>query len=144
VDVSMNRMRRFAPLLLALLAVASASEARSARALALTSQMSAAPVGTAPRDVLSAGGHLPDPTYLAPEGISLDPLSERGGSPHRLPPGAARHAEPGAASVRTIAPEHSRVRSLQRLHLDFAAILAASRAGVLSSLNQAHPPPHPA
>lgn len=140
----MHRKRRFAPLLLALLAVAGASEAWSARGLAQIPPPATSPVGAEPRDVLSAGSHLPAPTYLAPEGISLDPLSERGGPPHRLPLGAARHIEAGAGSIRTIAPEHSRILSLQRSHLEFEAVLAASRAGILSSLNLAHPPPHPA
>ena len=142
-DEPMIRLRRFAPLLLALLVVAGVRDAWTVRAWAELARVSHSSVGPLSRDVLSADGHLPAPTYLAGEGISLDRLAERGGSP-RLPTGAARLLTSGVAELRTLAPEYSRIRSIQRSHLEFAPILAAARAGVLKSLNTAHPPPRTA
>ena len=139
----MIRLRRFAPLLVALLAVAGAHEAWALRAWAEAARVLDSPAGSLPRDILADGSHLPAPTYLAGEGVSLDRLAERGGSP-RLPTGAARLLTSGVAELRTLAPEYSRIRSIQRSHLEFAPILAAARAGVLKSLNTAHPPPRTA
>lgn len=137
----MIRLRRFAPFLLALLVVAGVQEAWTVRAWAELARFTDSPAGALPRDVLSAGGHLPAPTYLAGEGLSLDRLAERGGASPRLPIGPARVAVSGAGEARTLTPERSRVRSVERSHLEFVAALAAVWAGILGSLNTAHPPP---
>ncbi len=143
-DEPMIRLRRFAPLLLALLVVAGVRDAWTVRAWAELARVSHSSVGPLSRDVLSADGHLPAPTYLAGEGISLDRLAERGGGSPRIPIGAARAVLSGVGTIRTLAPEQSRIRSIERSHLEFAAVLAAARAGILKSLNTAHPPPRSA
>jgi len=139
----MIRLRRFAPLLVALLVVAGAHEAWALRAWAEAARVLDSPAGVLPGDILAAGSHLPAPTYLAAKRVSLDHLAERG-DPPRLPTGPARLLTSGADELRILAPDHSRIRSIQRSHLEFAPILAAARAGVLKSLNTAHPPPRPA
>lgn len=137
----MTRLRPFAPFLLVLLALAGVPRPEYAP---VWTAAAGAPVRDASRDSLSAGKRPPAPAYLASESVSIDRLADSNGPLVRLPPRAGAPHGAGAAAPRVIAPEHSRVRALQRARLGFSAALAAARAGTLSSQSTSLPPPRTA
>ncbi len=137
----MVKLQRFTPILIVLLTLVGRPGVSPVPELSGTAHI-AAQTGEAPRDTLSASPPHSSPAYLGSEIVSLKLLADRSGSAGRQLIGPARLDGHGAPDPHGLASMASRIRALQRSHLDVAGVLAAARTGERSSRSTTIPPPH--